>query len=66
MKQITFNNYSVTTCDFFLITIHYVSVALTATVGPFRATNTRSQSVRSIRVVSSYCTACYIIQLSYM
>jgi len=32
MKQIAFGDYSVTTCNFFVITIQYVNVVLTATV----------------------------------
>ena len=32
MGQIMFCNYTVTTCNFFAITIHYVNVVLTPTV----------------------------------
>ena len=32
MGQITFSNYTVTTCNFFLIIIHYINAILTTTV----------------------------------
>ena len=32
MEQITFGNYTVTTWNFFVITIHYVNAVLTPTV----------------------------------
>ena len=32
MGQITVGNYTVTTCNFFVITIHYVNVVMTPTV----------------------------------
>jgi len=30
--QITFDNYNITTCNLFVITIHYINVVLTPTV----------------------------------
>ena len=30
MRQITFGSYTVTTCNFYVITIHYISIVLTS------------------------------------
>ena len=61
MEQITFGNYTVTTCNFFVIIIHYVNIFYT---GLFWMYFTMAKKLQYLTLVHSWLTYYYLLHYS--